>query len=191
MRGGPAEATGRGATTIIPDVVAVVQRYGGVRLRRVGRRYVGLCPLHGDRRPSLSVDPAGNRWYCFGCQQGGGPVQWVMAVLQVDRPTALARLRADGWLGPLTPKARQARREAALERTLQARLEAKCEQATMALLPVRRALWRGLPDLVDPWERADAQARLDRLDDLLDRLAAGEPEARLAALEEASTWASC
>lgn len=187
--GGPAEAAGRGSAgisaTMIPDVAAVVQQYGGVRLRRVGRRYVGLCPLHADRRPSLSVDPSGNRWYCFGCGAGGGPVQWVMAVLRLDKPAALARLRADGWLSD-TPEARRAwaerRRAWAVEQAargwqldLAGRLAARCRELDRALAHAR-------PDSLR-WERALLAAWDDRLQALLD----GGPGAELAA-EEVAAW---
>jgi hypothetical protein len=42
-------------------------------LRRVGKRWVGRCPLpdHEDRSPSFTVFPETNTWYCFGaCQRG-------------------------------------------------------------------------------------------------------------------------
>jgi hypothetical protein len=43
----------------------------GVRITSGDRYY--LCPLHDDRHPSLHIDAEGCRWYCFGCQRGGGP----------------------------------------------------------------------------------------------------------------------
>lgn len=36
-----------------------------------GDRYY-LCPFHDDQHPSLHVDAEGCRWYCFGCERGGG-----------------------------------------------------------------------------------------------------------------------
>jgi len=50
--------------------VEVVSRY--VTLKKVGSRYIGLCPFHEDKAsPSLSVQPEKQVWYCFGCQAGG------------------------------------------------------------------------------------------------------------------------
>jgi hypothetical protein len=43
----------------------------GVRLEPGDRYY--LCPFHDDHHPSLHIDADGCRWYCFGCQRGGGP----------------------------------------------------------------------------------------------------------------------
>ena len=52
------------------DLVEVVSRY--VTLKKVGSRYIGLCPFHEDKAsPSLSVQPEKQVWYCFGCQAGG------------------------------------------------------------------------------------------------------------------------
>jgi len=39
-----------------------------------GDRYYH-CPFHHDAHPSLHVDAAGCRWYCFGCNRGGGPAR--------------------------------------------------------------------------------------------------------------------
>lgn len=38
------------------DLVAVIESRG-VKLTRKGRNYVGLCPFHEDRAPSLVVNP--------------------------------------------------------------------------------------------------------------------------------------
>lgn len=42
----------------------------GVELRSGDRHY--LCPFHADHHPSLHVDAERCRWYCFGCDRGGG-----------------------------------------------------------------------------------------------------------------------
>ena len=49
----------------------------GVELRRSGRRLVGLCPFHDDRRPSLLVYPESASWFCFGCDSGGDVIDFV------------------------------------------------------------------------------------------------------------------
>jgi len=43
----------------------------GVKLKRMGKEYVGLCPFHDDRNPSLSVNREKGLWHCFGCGRGG------------------------------------------------------------------------------------------------------------------------
>lgn len=43
----------------------------GVKLRKVGKEYMGLCPFHDDHKPSLSVNQDKGLWHCFGCGRGG------------------------------------------------------------------------------------------------------------------------
>ena len=31
-------------------------------------RFLGLCPLHEDHKPSFLVDPRKNLFYCYGCR---------------------------------------------------------------------------------------------------------------------------
>lgn len=50
-------------------------------LRRSGRTLSGLCPFHDERRPSFHVYPETNRYWCFGCNQGGDSIN-VMMLLQ-------------------------------------------------------------------------------------------------------------
>ena len=42
--------------------------------------HVMLCPLHGDTRPSLRMDPSQNLWYCFPCAEGGDGIRLVERV---------------------------------------------------------------------------------------------------------------
>ena len=54
------------------DTLSVGHRQGiSVRLKKAGRRYVGLCPFHNEKTPSFSVDPDRQMYYCFGCHKGG------------------------------------------------------------------------------------------------------------------------
>ena len=41
------------------------------KLKKVGKEYKGLCPFHGEKDPSFSVNPVDGRWHCFGCKRGG------------------------------------------------------------------------------------------------------------------------
>jgi DNA primase catalytic core len=60
------------------DLLNLVQRT--VALKQQGKRWVGLCPLHSERTPSLSVDPEAGLWKCFGCNEGGDVISWQMAI---------------------------------------------------------------------------------------------------------------
>ncbi len=43
----------------------------GIKLKKVGNEYKGLCPFHDDHDPSLSVNREKGLWHCFGCERGG------------------------------------------------------------------------------------------------------------------------
>jgi DNA primase len=63
------------------DFVAVVSGY--LQLKRVGQRWVGLCPFHPEKSPSFSVNPEGF-FHCFGCQKGGDAITFVQEIEGVD-----------------------------------------------------------------------------------------------------------
>jgi len=49
-------------------------------LRRSGRQFLGLCPLHTERHPSFYVHPVKQVFKCFGCGVGGDLFAFVMRV---------------------------------------------------------------------------------------------------------------
>jgi DNA primase len=65
----------------------------GIKLRRVGRSLMGLCPFHDDRNPSLSIDPVKNEWHCFGCDRKGDVIEWVKCAEGVSFHHALELLK--------------------------------------------------------------------------------------------------
>ncbi len=66
----------------------------GVALVRQGADWIGRCPFHEDKTPSLVVSPAKNLWHCMGaCQIGGGPIDWVMKAEGVSFRHAVELLR--------------------------------------------------------------------------------------------------
>jgi DNA primase len=94
------------------DLLAVVGE--SVALRRMGRNYVGLCPFHEEKTPSLNVSPDKGLWYCFGCRAGGDVFDFVMKSQAVTFPEALE------WLahrfGVALPERRSPMEEARRER---------------------------------------------------------------------------
>lgn len=74
------------------DVVALVGR--DVELRKSGTRYIGLCPFHGERTASFTVDGRRGRWHCFGCEASGDAFAWVQQRRGVNFPQAVALLAA-------------------------------------------------------------------------------------------------
>jgi DNA primase catalytic core len=75
----------------------------GIKLKRVGKNLVGLCPFHKENKPSLTITPSTNKWRCFGCGKGGTVFDWVMRTEGISFSHALQLLRRD--LVPLTPSA--------------------------------------------------------------------------------------
>ncbi len=51
----------------------------GITLKKHGQDFIGLCPFHDDKEPSLVITPEKNLWHCLGaCQSGGSVIDWVM-----------------------------------------------------------------------------------------------------------------
>jgi DNA primase len=62
-----------------------------------GGRWMGLCPLHTDHKPSFLVDPNKNLFYCYGCGRGGDVIRFAELYHQVNFLQAVALLRE--WCG--------------------------------------------------------------------------------------------
>ncbi|CAK28222.1 DNA primase [Synechococcus sp. RCC307] len=58
------------------DIVDVVGEH--VMLKKKGREFVGLCPFHDDKSPSMTVSPAKQFYYCFSCGAGGNSLKFLM-----------------------------------------------------------------------------------------------------------------
>jgi DNA primase len=74
------------------DIVALIGEH--VALKRVGRRFQGLCPFHTEKTPSFSVNAELGVWRCFGCQKSGDAITFVREVEQLDFVGAVERLAA-------------------------------------------------------------------------------------------------
>lgn len=88
-RSGRDAPSDRGVVPIAP----VLEHYG-VDLRGGSRfgEQVTLCPVHGERRPSLSVNTEKGVAFCFACGFKGTAVHLVMAMESCDKAEALKRL---------------------------------------------------------------------------------------------------
>jgi DNA primase len=74
------------------DIVALIGEQ--VALRQQGRRWVGLCPFHGEKTPSFSVNAQEGLYYCFGCQASGDAISFLRATEMLDFAEAVRRLAA-------------------------------------------------------------------------------------------------
>lgn len=59
------------------DIVSVIQDVGNVHLQKKGRNFVGCCPFHQEKTPSLTVSPDKQIFKCFGCGAGGDVIKYV------------------------------------------------------------------------------------------------------------------
>src|SRR3954454_875652 len=78
----------------VRDSVDMVELVGArTDLRRVGNgRWMGLCPFHDERTPSLSVDADKRLYHCFGCGASGDAIDFVEATESFDFKEAIEHL---------------------------------------------------------------------------------------------------
>lgn len=63
-----------------------------VNLKRSGSNMFGLCPFHGEKTASFSVNPDKGIYYCFGCHKGGGVINFQMEIEGLSYPDAVRAL---------------------------------------------------------------------------------------------------
>lgn len=66
------------------DIVSVIQEIGNVHLQKKGRNFVGCCPFHQEKTPSLTVSPDKQIFKCFGCGEGGDVIKYVAKSKQLS-----------------------------------------------------------------------------------------------------------
>ncbi|MBT5856112.1 DNA primase [bacterium] len=64
------------------DIVGVISDY--MPLKKRGRNHVGLCPFHSEKSPSFYVSPEKKLYHCFGCQESGDIISFVMKMDNLD-----------------------------------------------------------------------------------------------------------
>ncbi len=75
------------------DIVGFVSRY--VELKQAGRNWKGLCPFHDEKTPSFNVNPDRQIFHCFGCQEGGDVIGFLMKHEGLSFPEAARTLAAE------------------------------------------------------------------------------------------------
>ncbi len=58
------------------DIVDVIE--SRMTLKKAGKNYSGLCPFHDEKTPSFSVSPDKQFFHCFGCQESGTALTFIM-----------------------------------------------------------------------------------------------------------------
>lgn len=86
-------------TSVMDAAAAIKERLGVedvvaeyVTLKRAGRNFKGLCPFHSEKTPSFMVNPERGIYHCFGCNEGGDILSFVMKMEGLDFRGALELL---------------------------------------------------------------------------------------------------
>src|SRR5271167_614680 len=70
------------------DIVRIVGEY--VTLRKAGaQNFIGLCPFHREKTPSMSVHASRQFFHCFGCGASGDVFNFVQKVENITFPEAM------------------------------------------------------------------------------------------------------
>lgn len=72
------------------DIVKLVSEH--TQLKRVGRRWSGLCPFHNEKTGSFSVNSEEGLYHCFGCKKSGDAITFVRELEHLDFPGAIEYL---------------------------------------------------------------------------------------------------
>ncbi|MGW6740469.1 DNA primase [Streptomyces sp. NPDC055025] len=76
---------------------AVVSEY--LQLRGAGGGNLkGLCPFHDEKSPSFQVSPSKGLFHCFGCQEGGDTIAFVMKIDHLSFSETVERLAAQAGI---------------------------------------------------------------------------------------------
>lgn len=96
------------------DIVDVISGY--LKLQKKGSNYVGVCPFHNDRNPSMSVNQPRQMYHCFSCGAGGDVFKFVMDYENLTFPEAM-KVLADraGIQLPEKETSREAKQQADLK----------------------------------------------------------------------------
>ncbi len=98
------------------DIAALKERHplgevveaAGVRLHGRGRVRQGVCPFHEEAEGSFTVYADTERFYCFGCGEGGDVLDFIRRAEGLSLPEAIRRLDASP---PTTDPVRHTTRE--------------------------------------------------------------------------------
>ena len=72
------------------DIVDIVGSY--IELKRAGANFKAPCPFHDEKSPSFTVNPARQKYHCFGCGAGGDSISFVMEYEKLNYPEAIEKL---------------------------------------------------------------------------------------------------
>ncbi|ROZ63354.1 DNA primase [Kocuria soli] len=75
------------------DIREIVEGYVTLKSAGIGS-YKGLCPFHDERTPSFHVRPQYGTYHCFGCDESGDVIAFIMALEHTTFAETVERLAA-------------------------------------------------------------------------------------------------
>lgn len=91
------------------DIAEIVGGY--LQLKQAGRNLKAPCPFHGEKTASFMVSPEKQIFHCFGCNEGGDVITFVMKMDGLDFRGALETLAGRAGIElsakPADPKAKE------------------------------------------------------------------------------------
>lgn len=75
------------------DIREIVEGYVTLKSAGIGS-YKGLCPFHDERTPSFHVRPQYGTYHCFGCDESGDVIAFLMALEHTTFTETVERLAA-------------------------------------------------------------------------------------------------
>lgn len=72
------------------DIVAWISKR--VVLKKRGAEYLGLCPFHGEKNPSFTVNSQKGFYHCFGCGAHGTVFDFLMQLERLSFPEAVEQV---------------------------------------------------------------------------------------------------
>lgn len=67
-----------------PPIIEVMERRYGVKLKKVGREFMGCCPVHNEKTPSMSVNAEKGLFNCHACSASGDAYSLIMEMEDCD-----------------------------------------------------------------------------------------------------------
>lgn len=135
------------------DIVDLVTR-DGVRLRKAGKNYTGLCPFHADKNPSFQVSSETGRYRCFACGAKGDIFDWVMHRQNVDFVEALSMLAREAGVELKGARSEVSKSERLIQQNaMEVALRFFQEQYARSSVAQSYCSGRGIePEIIDAWK---------------------------------------
>lgn len=115
--------------------VDIVTEIGArLQLRKQGANHLGLCPFHGEKTPSFTVNAPKQFYHCFGCGEHGDVIEFLMKHDGMSFTQAVESLaeRVGVQLERDKPLDTQEMRRSQMQRERAHELEQSCEETARA-----------------------------------------------------------